>query len=549
MTEQPYRLLGLSATVGDTDLARRYLDMDHPERVRLVDDKSMPNELRLRIHGYRLPLNTSDDGTDQPAQENAAPPAEVVRAAHDMTRHGTGHANLVFANSKGDVEEFADLCKRLAQEQRLKDQFLVHHGSLSAEIREDAEATMKRGATATTFCSSTLEMGIDIGSVYMVGQIGAPWSVSSMKQRMGRSGRKPGQPRIMRVYIQCHDHRADVGIFDRLHLELVQAVAVTELMLAGWMEPPAPPACDLSTLTQQIISVIVETGGIRADELYGRLCREGAFRDIEPKLFTQLLRVLAARDVIEHMAEGDLILGLKGERLRKDKGFYAVFPTPEEYSVLHNGMLLGTLECAHEKGDHLLFAGRRWRVVEVDPERLELHVQPASGWKRPRFGGAVGEVHPAVCQKMREILASPARHAYLDAAAQGLLEDARHVAASAAITEKVLVALGPKKSAIVTWTGTRIQQTLQAMLAAAGIDTADEHVALVVDLPETHTQQALGRLLTEAYAPQDIARFVPWRRRRKYDQLLTDELLDVTISRGWLDIEGALQLLRNICSR
>jgi len=82
-------------------------------------------------------------------------------------------------------------------------------------------------------------------------------------------------------------------------LGLVQSVAITELMLKGWVEPSSPPACDLSTLTQQIISVIAQHGGARDDQVYDTLCLRGPFRDIERSLFVALLPNLAANDVIE----------------------------------------------------------------------------------------------------------------------------------------------------------------------------------------------------------------------------------------------------------
>src|SRR5690606_6771525 len=113
------------------------------------------------------------------------------------------------------------------------------------------------------------------------------------------------------------------------------------------------PSCDLSTLTQQVLSVISQHGGASAGYIYDLLCRppSGAFADVDPGLLAALLRSMAEQDLIEQMAEGDLILGLNGERLRKDKGFYAVFQTPEEFAVLHDGRLLGTLELVPQEGD------------------------------------------------------------------------------------------------------------------------------------------------------------------------------------------------------
>src|SRR5690606_19539597 len=111
------------------------------------------------------------------------------------------------------------------------------------------------------------------------------------------------------------------SLFDRLHLPLVQTIAVTQLLLQGWVEPAEPSSFDLSTLTQQIISLIAETGGVQAKAAYGMLCERGYFRDVPPSTFAALLRQLASKDVIEQTPKGDWILGLTGEDLRKDKGF------------------------------------------------------------------------------------------------------------------------------------------------------------------------------------------------------------------------------------
>jgi hypothetical protein len=89
-----------------------------------------------------------------------------------------------------------------------------------------------------TFCSSTLEMGIDVGNVKLVGQIGAPCSVSSLTQRLGRSGRKEGETSVIRIYIAEDEPVQNTSLFDRLFLKLLQATAMTELMREKWCEPP-----------------------------------------------------------------------------------------------------------------------------------------------------------------------------------------------------------------------------------------------------------------------------------------------------------------------
>src|SRR5690606_22499749 len=117
---------------------------------------------------------------------------------------------------------------------------------------ESAEERMRSSRPYTTIWSSTLEMGIDIGDAYSVGQVGSPWSVSSLKQRLGRSGRRDGAPRRLRLYIIDDSAPHASNPVDRLPLDLLQSAAVCELMVRDqWLEPANPPQCDLSTLTHQ----------------------------------------------------------------------------------------------------------------------------------------------------------------------------------------------------------------------------------------------------------------------------------------------------------
>ena len=92
-------------------------------------------------------------------------------------------------------------CATLSETAGAPNEFLPHHGSLSKELREDVEAALKdSGRPTTAVATTTLEMGIDIGSVHSVAQVGAPPSVAALRQRLGRSGRRD-EPAILRIYI------------------------------------------------------------------------------------------------------------------------------------------------------------------------------------------------------------------------------------------------------------------------------------------------------------------------------------------------------------
>lgn len=540
-----FRIAALSATIGDMGVAREFIDREGADDVAVIRSPPEGKELRFRLHAYA----GSTKGESQPAEPDEADHAELEsmgQVAQDLVEHCRGSTNLIFTNAKGDLEMYADLCREACRTEQLPDSFLVHHGSLSKEIREEAEAEMKSGRARTTHCSSTLELGIDIGNVHMVGQIGPPWAVAGLKQRSGRSGRRDDEPRIGRMYVVCREMGAEAELLDRLHLELIQAIAITELLLEGWVEPLRPATCDLSTLTHQIISVIAETGGVDAAELYERLAKVGPFGAVEPALFTCLLRCLGGHDVVEQTAQGELILGLLGERLRAERDFYAAFQTPEEFAVIHGERNIGMLplRIVPTPGEHVILAGRRWKIAHVDLDRAEVHVVPATGRKRPLFLGGPGEVHDRVRQRMREVLDESVEYAYLNSVGKRLLDHARHAAAEAGVTVPSLVAVSDRRTLWFTWTGTRTQTTLVAMFNAIGVGAADRSVAIDLDKAVDDARETIGSVASAPIDVMAVASSVQPKHRRKYDHLLDDELLDKAIARDSLDADGALAARR-----
>ena len=536
-----FRTVALSATIGDSQTAKEFISTDCPNRVQYLVEDSESQEIRYRIHGYLAPSFKKDTPENQKVAE------EHRRAiAEDIAKHCHGQSNLVFANSRADVEELADLTKQVGHSQRLTDLFMVHHGSLSRLIREDTEKVMQSDRPATTFCSSTLEMGIDIGNVRMVGQIGSSWSVSSQLQRLGRSGRHQDQPRIMRVYLDCPEPNESDDVLDRLHLSLIQAIAISELMIQKWIEPPLRPKCDLSTLIQQVISMIAQTGGLKANAIFEQLCSRGPFRDITASMFTMLLKELGSRDVIEQMAEGDLILGLKGEQIRRDRGFYAAFATAEEYAIIHDSQQLGSLEIAPNQNEHILFAGKRWLVTEVSEERHEIYVVPAKGWRRPKFSGGAGVVHPRIRQEMKEVLLSEKQYSYLDEKAANILNMARQSARQSGACSKTFLKLGEHQTALMTWTGTRLQDTLAAMFRFGGIVPEITPIALIFRLPEQRLKNAIVSLAQSPPTGMEIACHIQPRLLRKYDWLLSDYMLNTQIAQSRLELEGALEFINEL---
>ncbi|MGL6392476.1 helicase-related protein [Aeromonas hydrophila] len=173
---------------------------------------------------------------------------------NDLYRTLRGSNNLVFPNSRSNVEKYTDRLRRLCEQDRVPNQFWAHHGSLSKTYREETEQALKSGdVPATAICTSTLELGIDIGSVKSICQIGRPPAVSSLRQRLGRSGRRKGESAILRGYIIERELSPKTSISDSLREDLIQTIAMVRLLISGWFEPPLTGGLHASTLVQQIL--------------------------------------------------------------------------------------------------------------------------------------------------------------------------------------------------------------------------------------------------------------------------------------------------------
>jgi ATP-dependent Lhr-like helicase len=540
--QHPFRMVALSATLGDwSDTYANWLRPGHAQQVKVVADTGETQSVRFKIYGYGVGGHTNDI-SDSPVLDEQ----DNEGLFDDMMRAFGGKKNLIFANRKDQVEWVADALNERCRKAGRPQEFLVHHGSVSKDVREHTEQLMREDTPHTTVCSSTLELGIDIGKVAAVGQIGAPWSVSSMVQRLGRSGRRAGEHAEMRVYIEDFELDGDANVIDRLHPKLLQAIALTELMLQKWIEPPLLQLEDFSTLIQQILSVLAETGGASASDVFARLIGQGAFGGLDAGSLAAVLRSLGGHDLIEQTAEGLLILGIEGERIVKNFEFYSAFASQREYAVLHAGHLIGSLPAIDPPpvGEHMLLAGRRWQVTDVDTNQEEIHVIPATGKKRPFFGGAAGDIHSVVREKMRDLVLDDQSIKYLNSTAARWLSQARALAASMNVNTGAWCDLSANRCVLFTWLGTRTQRTIVLLAKIAGFDAIDYGVAVEFPNSSQHVRLKLASLLKDRPSALELAAASPFKERRKYDSFLSEDLLVRSFAHDALDIEECFCCLR-----
>jgi ATP-dependent helicase Lhr and Lhr-like helicase len=502
------RRLGLSATLGSgengLERAKKWLQGGRASDVLIVESKGA-RSIELVIKAFvQEAVNPAPSGATEEQEEDLS--AGLISVAQHILDNLRGRTNLVFCNRKAQIEILADFLRQLCERNSLPNEFLVHHGSLSKPIREHTEQELHSGRPTTALCSSTLELGINVGDVHSVGQVEPPHSVSALKQRLGRSGRKEGTSSRLWLYVPLLKVKAVDPLPDRLYTPLLQAVSMVDLMLEKWVEPPSFWEEDFSTFIQQTLSLVVERGGVSAQEAYRVLSSSPPFSGVSERTFADLLRDLAAADLIEQAANKDLILGLKGEKLTSHYDFFAAFSAPDEYDVMDGSRHIGSIELMpgyFKVGDHILLAATRWKIIEIDEERQLLIVR-RSHEKRPTpwlRGG--GHIHSKIRERMRELLLNSPTPKWVNASSAQVLEWARSEARTANLGNTNWVDDGSTLW-LFTWTGSRANHTLRLLLLASGFTVIDRGICLGIEGARSQVEATLKKSKAELPKPEEL---------------------------------------------
>ena len=524
--------IGLSATLGEMQLAADFLRPPKGAGVQVIEGNEAAQDVRVVVKGYREvePLGDEAEGAD-------------LAIARDLFAALRGANNLIFPNSRRGVELCADMLRRQCAEAGVPNEFWPHHGSLSKEIREETEGALKKGDhPATAIATTTLELGIDIGTVKSVAQIGPGPSVAGLRQRLGRSGRRAGEAATLRCYCAEPELVSDMALSDQLREGLIQAVAQIQLLAQRWYEPPRGQGLHLSTFIQQLLSLISQRGGVTAKYAWTVLCESGVFPGISSSEFLSLLRFLGENEILVQDSSGLLLHGAVGERLVNHYSFLAAFTSSDEFRIVHGSRSLGTLPLNRpvDAGTYIIFAGRRWLVLSCEPKERLIQVEAAAGGKLPKFDGMGGKVHDRVREEMRMVLAGEAPIAFADPTAMSLISEARAAYGRFRLSERVVIRSGDGVR-VFTWRGDWVNDTLALMLTRRGLRAANEGLSLSVAKCDVPIVLTALRDIAESPIPrpETLVDVVQTKLKEKWDHLLPDQLLARNYASRELDAPGA----------
>lgn len=511
--------IAMSATFSNYDKVRTFLRHDGSFPCIIPNQGESNHETKILVKEY-----LQDEDKDV-AHEIAQELFKKLRCSN----------NLAFTNSRVAAENYAVLLGDMCEEANVPNEFRVHHGSLSRIERESVEQELQKGQTPiTALCTSTLELGVDIGKVKSIAQIGVANSVSGLRQRLGRSGRR-NEPSILRVF--SIENEVDSGYLHYLRANLVQNIAVIELLRNKEYEQPVVDKPHLSTLIQQILSLIASFSGFYPKEGWELLCKHGAFKSITPEIFLELLRCLGQQGIVSQLNTGQIIIGKEGERLLRKLDFYTSFVAPVDYDVINNvdSKRIGMVQSIPQVKQLLILAGKRWIVERVDEKTKNIYVTRVKSGGNISFVSDIPEVDEIITKKMRDIYVSTEAYPYLAPGDNGQsdLAHAREFFAENKLDQQYLL-----DNTWFTWAGAKVNRTISLIcklyLSIAVpynhlmiFDISREQIKSLLSHPKPKPEQLAALLQTDE------------KKKQKYDRYLSDYLLDFEYAHTYLDVDNA----------
>lgn len=340
--------IGLSATVGNPQEAAKFV-VGTKRRCRLIHDRSLRRyDVEVRHVG-----------------------GQIADAARAITRYveemETRSPVLVFTNTRGEAELLASVLRDSSSSS-----IELHHGSLSRGVREEAEEALRDGRPGIVVCTSSLELGLDIGSVEVVIHYGSPRQVSKLVQRIGRS-RHSGRASARGLVV--------TGNTD----DELEVTAILERIREGSIEEQEVHYGALDVLAHHLVGLAMQLADARAAAALDLFRRAYPFRNLTMEDLVSVLEMLDANRLVRFdRSTGRFRMG--GRTIRYHFENLSTIPDILKFKVFDavSSRIIGTLDQRFvgdhgEQGNVFVLRGSRWRILSVDEKSLAVNVEPFAG--------------------------------------------------------------------------------------------------------------------------------------------------------------------------
>lgn len=519
--KEDFQRIGLSATVGNPGHIQTWLQGSSLRESVLIDPPKKSSKKDIVIHSV-----DEDDMLEELVLTQAR-----------------GKKSLLFCESRRLAERVAGEMKKTGEP------VFVHHSSLSKEEREYSEEQFSRGKEACIVCTSTMELGIDVGDLDAVLQINAPRTVSSFLQRMGRTGRREGAV-------------ANTTFFTEEDEFVLRAVAIVELARSGFVEPVKTNPEAWHLLLHQIMALCLERGAIRKNETWSLLTNAHCFSNITETSFSEFFDFLIEREFLHNDGNG-YSMGLAAEKSFGRKNFmelYSVFSTPVEFEVIGMaGAVIGTIEGSFlekllENNTSFYLSGQAWVVERIEWKKKAVFVEKAPAGKIPQWGSiSPGFTGYELCRAIRDSIVSDNDYPYLDSSARLVIQSIRKDKQDFLKASFAPIFQDHKGILWYTYAGGYVNNTLRfALSLELGLDVqaTDFYVKIQSEtLPWNEFTQVLDRISQDAYwddleLPKKMLPLMPNYRLSKFQDYLPLEMQLQMVAYSLLDVENTRRFLR-----
>ncbi len=344
-----FQRIGLSATVGSPEEVASFLG-GTDRKVRIVE---VPIEKTLDFR-VSIPGVAGDD--KRLAKKLLTDPDIAAQIREMISIIDKNKSTLMFVNTRQSAEAIGARFKRLGEA------IAIHHGSLSKEARIEAEDSFKEGRVPALVCTSSMELGIDIGDIGHVIQYMSPREVCRLVQRVGRAGHRVGETSKGTVIAISED-------------DACEAWAIARRAAAGEIEGVSPHQKSYDALANQVCAMALEYGDIHSSKVYETVKRAYPYKDLSRKEFDLVLKQLMEERLV-FLNEG--VISRKGKTRAYMYENLSMIPDEKRYEIqdVISGRFIGTLDEAFvinmELGAVFITKGDMWRIVEITEDRVRV---------------------------------------------------------------------------------------------------------------------------------------------------------------------------------
>ena len=550
------RRVGLSATLGDVTLAQQWLNTGTLRKCAAPVTPEGKKRIRLHIERFVNYADSRDmeesDGSGNIV--NVAINGEIGDREHFeyLFKMTLDKKTILFTNSREETEFILANLREIAIQNKAPDVYRVHHGNVAAMLRESTEDEMKADdEKIVTGATVTLELGIDIGSLDQAIQVGAPISVASFAQRLGRCGRRGQVPQLLFTFVESIRVNTDDSLA-LINWEFIRMIAIIELYTREhWIEPIPPLHHPYNLLYHQTMSHLKSCGELSPAALAQAILSLGSFSHISQEDYKELLSHLLKIDQLEQTERGGLIIGREGEKVVNSHKFLTVFDAPEYLLVKDENRTIGTVDKVYPVGVRFALAGHTWETVDVNAKSKVIFVKSVPGISLVDWNVDFEvDIHTVLVKKVRSIMDSEDIYPYLSNRCLDRLMEIRYMARNSGILHNMVTHLAGNKFAIFPWVGTRQILTLHyALMQRRVVNRMPWMSCLFLEAQFDGTAEELEGIIYEILNSDINMYDLPLPDKvqvnGKYNDLIPQHLLKKQFVEDYLDFEGLKSGIRD----